>query len=251
MQGKARILLAAGIGMLITASLGVWQLNRAAQKLAIAEQISLRAAQAPLDEQALLQLLKRGEASRNLHYLHARLKGQWRVAETVYLDNRPMQGRAGFIVLTPLQLQGSEQALLVQRGWVPRNFVDRKALPTINTPATPLEIEVRLTPAPSKLMQLGGGEAVNEIGAIRQNIDIERYAHEKQLKLLPLSAQQLSAKGDAQEGLLRDWPAIDSGVEKHYGYAAQWFGLAVLIAALTAWFQFIKPRRLASRKAQS
>jgi surfeit locus 1 family protein len=39
------------------------------------------------------------------------------------------------------------------------------------------------------------------------------------------------------DGLLRDWPEINLGVDTHYGYAAQWFALAVLIVLLYAWFQ--------------
>ena len=51
--------------------------------------------------------------------------------------------------------------------------------------------------------------------------------------------------GAASEGLQREWPEVATGVEKHYGYAAQWFGLAALIAILYVWFQFIAPRRRA------
>jgi surfeit locus 1 family protein len=43
-----------------------------------------------------------------------------------------------------------------------------------------------------------------------------------------------------------DWPAPDSGVAKHHGYAAQWFALAVLSLVLYAWFQVL-PRRRARR----
>ncbi len=46
----------------------------------------------------------------------------------------------------------------------------------------------------------------------------------------------------ASEGLLREWPQAATGVEKHYGYAFQWFGLALLIALLYVWFQIVRPR---------
>jgi surfeit locus 1 family protein len=36
---------------------------------------------------------------------------------------------------------------------------------------------------------------------------------------------------------LRDWPVVNAGVEKHHGYAAQWFALTALIVGLFAWFQ--------------
>jgi surfeit locus 1 family protein len=34
---------------------------------------------------------------------------------------------------------------------------------------------------------------------------------------------------------------VNLGVDKHYGYAFQWFGLAALIAVLFLWFQMIRP----------
>ena len=53
--------------------------------------------------------------------------------------------------------------------------------------------------------------------------------------------------GGAPDGLLRQWlvPVVD--VSKHHGYAFQWFALCALIIGLTAWFQFIRPQRLARR----
>ena len=45
------------------------------------------------------------------------LHGHWLAAATVYLDNRQMNGRPGFYVLTPLQLDDRPEVVLVQRGW--------------------------------------------------------------------------------------------------------------------------------------
>jgi surfeit locus 1 family protein len=42
---------------------------------------------------------------------------------------------------------------------------------------------------------------------------------------------------------LRHWPRLAAGVEKHHGYALQWFALAALIAALTAFFGLRALRR--------
>jgi surfeit locus 1 family protein len=47
--------------------------------------------------------------------------------------------------------------------------------------------------------------------------------------------------GEASEGLLREWPQPVAGVEKHYGYAFQWFGLGTLITMLYVWFQIVRP----------
>jgi cytochrome oxidase assembly protein ShyY1 len=79
---------------------------------------------------------------------------------------------------------------------------------------------------------------------IRQNLDLAAFRSATQLPLLDLSVVQL---GEPGEGMQRDWPVVSSGVDKHYGYAFQWFGLCGLIALLYVWFQivrrFIRPRR--------
>jgi surfeit locus 1 family protein len=93
-----------------------------------------------------------------------------------------------------------------------------------------------LAPWPSRLYDFGGLEA----GAIRQNLDLSLFRQQTGLPLLDVSLRQ---EGPASEGLLRDWPAVASGVEKHQGYAFQWFGLSVLIALLYVWFQIVQVRR--------
>ena len=147
-----------------------------------------------------------------------------------------MQSRPGFFVVTPLQLTGSQQVILVQRGWVPRSFTDRTALPPVQTPAGQVQLQGHLAPWPSRMYDFG---AVEE-GPIRQNLDFTAYRLQTGLPLLELSVQQ---SGAASEGLLREWPEVASGVEKHHGYAFQWFGLSALIALLYVWFQIVQPRR--------
>ncbi|WP_065724902.1 SURF1 family cytochrome oxidase biogenesis protein [Acinetobacter baumannii] len=74
-------------------------------------------------------------------------------------------------------------------------------------------------------------------GVIRQNLDLAQFRLESGLPLVAWSVQQTEASAD---GLLRDWPKINTGVDKHYGYAFQWFGLSALIALLYVWFQIVK-----------
>jgi surfeit locus 1 family protein len=161
------------------------------------------------------------------------LKGTWVPDKTVFLDNRQMDTRVGFFVLTPLLLQDTGEAVVVQRGWIPRNFEDRTKLPPVLTPSGVVQVPGRIAPAPSKLYQLGTAAG----GAIRQNLDLPQFKTETALPLLSITVQQT---GEPSEGLLRDWPAVNVGVDKHYGYAFQWFGLAVLIALLTLWFQIVR-----------
>lgn len=236
-QGFWWITLAALVAMGVTAALGTWQLGRASQKEALQSQRAEREGLPAVGWEALREA-ELPEAMEALHDRAVRLKGVWQHEATVFLENRTMQGRPGFFVVTPLRASDAGPAVLIQRGWVPRRFDDRSALPAIDTPAGPVEIAGRLAPPPSKFYAFEGEES----GAIRQNIDLDAFAAEWSLPLLQASVQQ-TAPADAADGLLRDWPRVGYDVHKHYGYAFQWFGLCALIAFLYVWFQFIAPRR--------
>ncbi|MDZ4075058.1 MAG: SURF1 family protein [Hylemonella sp.] len=219
---------AALLGVAVTLSLGRWQLDRAAEKQAWQASIDVRAQLPVLDARGL------AGTSDSDELLHRRIEavGQWVPEHTVYLDNRQMNGRPGFFVLTPLRLDNGT-VVLVQRGWAPRNFEDRTRVPQIATPAGLVRVQGRIALAPSKLYDMGEAGA----GAIRQNLDLAQFRAETGLALLTVSIQQTGASGD---GLTRDWPQINSGVDKHHGYAFQWFGLCALITLLYVWFQIVK-----------
>lgn len=230
---SALVFLIALATMGVTASLGVWQLGRAQQKLALADQIQARASLVPLSAEALLAL---PDPQAEL-FRPVRLRGHWVQGASVFLDNRPMAGRTGFVLLTPLRLQGSQRVLVVQRGWVPRDFQDRQKVPAVETPTGEVEVLGRLALPPSQLFQLG--EAGD--GPIRQNVELSAFARATGLPLLEgVSLQQTDDPGD---GLLRDWPAFAADVPKHHGYAFQWFAMCVVTGGLYVWFQLILPRR--------
>lgn len=224
---RVLIALAAVIGVALTVSLGRWQLDRAAQKEALARSIQTQGGMAALAAEELLASAERAI----LVHRPVRLQGRWLAEHTVFLDNRQMSGRVGFFVMTPLQLEGRPDSVLVQRGWAPRNFESRTALPAVTTPTGLVQVEGRMAPPPSKLYEPG------EPGhtAIRQNLDLTQFRQEAGLPLW----QDVSVvqTGAASDGLLREWPEVNLGVDKHYGYAAQWFALALLIVVLYAWFQ--------------
>lgn len=224
---RGLVAVAALAAVAATLSLGRWQLDRAAQKEALAQSIRTQGAKAALTAAEVLDARDRA----GLVHRSVRLQGQWLAERTVYLDNRQMQGRVGFFVLTPLQLADSPVVVMVQRGWAPRNFESRATLPALQTPSGLVVVQGRMAPPPSKLYEPGPSAT----GAIRQNLDLAQFQQETGLPLL----QDLSVvqTGAASEGLLREWPEINLGVDKHYGYAAQWFALAALIVVLYAWFQ--------------
>ncbi|MBS0454296.1 MAG: SURF1 family protein [Proteobacteria bacterium] len=249
-------------------ALGNWQLHRAAQKEALQAQIQAQGQLPVLDQAQFLALPSPLEA------LHRRvhLRGLWLASQSVYLDNRQMHGVPGFYVLTPLALEGSNETVMVQRGWIQRNFNDRTALEPVATPSGLVEIDAVIATPPAHLLELGKDAAMapaqavpaaeaaagskpaaaasptpTAVGSspIRQNLDLEAFRTQTGLPVrTELSLQEI---GSASQGLQRDWPAPALGIDRHYGYAFQWFGLAALVAVLYVWFQLIVPLRRARR----
>lgn len=235
------VTLAACVGIALTAGLGRWQLARAAQKEAIAAEMASRASAEPLTG-AQLATLPSGSSLDQLLYRPVELRGHWLSRYTVYLDNRPMDGRPGFFVLTPLELAAGASVVLVQRGWVPRNFQDRNVLAAVDTPAGEVQVRGHLAPEPAQNFSLGSGQKELGFLRIRQNLGLADFRAETGL---PLAAFAVVQEGPASQGMLRDWAPVSSGVEKNYGYAFQWFALCGLILGLYVWFQLVRPRRRA------
>jgi len=226
------VLVAAVFAVALTARLGVWQLDRAAQKIALQQAIDARAAEPALSAEALA---RRDDAAPAQHHRLVRVSGRWLDAHSVWLENRQMDGRTGFFLVTPLQLADGS-AVLVQRGWAPRDPRERTRVPQIAASAAAVEVQGRIAPPPERLYDFGDPGR----GSIRQNLDIDAHARETGLVLRPLSIKQL---GDAGDGLLRQWPQVAVDVHKHYGYAFQWFALCALITGLYVWFRIVQPRR--------
>jgi cytochrome oxidase assembly protein ShyY1 len=205
-------LVVAAIGI----SLGQWQTRRAQEKEAIEAKMTARETATPtsmgaepvnLDELEYRRVLVRGEFVRD-----------W----PLYLDNRPYQGKAGLYVLMPFKIAGSHMHVLVARGWIARNPVDRTRLPPIETPAGTVELEAFVQRGTGHVLQLGSAEPLRP-GAIVQNVEVADVAQAAKLSMQLCILEQSS---DTQDRLVRDWPRPSAGVEKHRGYAFQWYALA-------------------------
>lgn len=233
------LLLAAVLGASVTARLGFWQLDRAAQKSALQQS---RDTQGRLPPLAAAELARQPDITASQASRKVALEGSWLATATVYLDNRAMAGRTGFYVVMPLQLDDG-RVVVVQRGWLPRSRAERTQIAPYRTPGGRVAVRGHIAPAPSRLYELGQAGT----GPIRQNLDLAEYAQKLGRALLPLVIVQEDDAAAADDGLLRQWPQPASDVHKNHGYAFQWFGLSLLIAILYVWFQLIRPRRRARR----
>jgi surfeit locus 1 family protein len=231
---SAIVWIGAGVAVLATARLGLWQLDRASQQTALTHEQAQRSEQAVLTAQQLAR--STAEASAQWHRRVA-LNGRWLHRHSVFLDNRPLDGRAGFLVVTPLLIAPGD-AVLVQRGWAPRDPQDRTRLPQLPRPDGDVAIVATIAPVPSRRLELQGADA----GPIRQNVDLATLARETGAEFRPLSLLETRAPVP-DDGLVRSWSVPAQTVWKHRGYAFQWFALSALIAGLTVWFRIVRPLR--------
>ena len=251
-RARAIVVLLSALGCtVLTFWLGVWQLDRAAQKQALQHQLVERSALPPLRP---AELAVTQTASVRQYQREIKLRGVWIAGKTVFLDNRQMNGRPGYFVLTPLRLQvlpdvgmasGAFGSLIwVQRGWVARDNDVRTRLPDVPSPSGVVEVIGRVAPPPARLFELG----IDGGGLIRQNLDLDASARELAQPVLPMTVLETEDPSTGPDGLLRQWAAPAVNVQKHYGYAFQWFALCTVVIGLYAWFQIIRPRRRAERE---
>jgi cytochrome oxidase assembly protein ShyY1 len=125
-------------------------------------------------------------------------------------------------VLTPLKITGSDRHILVARGWVARDLSDPGRVAEIATPTGPVEVSGIARRNAGHLLELGKAASLKP-GAILQNLELAELAQASGLDMEPFILEQTSNSAD---GLVRDWPRPSLGIDRHLGYAFQWFALA-------------------------
>ncbi len=197
-------------------ALGNWQARRAEEKRALGAQLAQAMGAAPI------QISSGPLQPESVVMRKVAARGRFDDAHTVFLDNKLRQGQPGYEVVTPLRLDGAH--VLVNRGWVAAGRT-RESLPEVPAPRDVIRVEgLALAHLPRAL---SAGAAPT--GKLRQNVEVEAFARETGLRLLPIVIEQYSP---ADDGLLREWPRPDTGVQKHESYALQWYSLALLAVVL-------------------
>src|SRR5439155_18227197 len=201
--------------------LGNWQARRAEQKRALGAELE-RALKLPP-----IQLAPAEVDTGTLLHKRVLARGRFVAERTVLLDNKLRRGRPGYEVVTPLALAGSEWHVLVNRGWIAAP-ASRETLPDVRTPSGELTVVGSALERLPHALQPGAAPTVK----LRQNLDIGAFAAETGLRLQPLVIEQHSEMPD---GLAREWPRPDFGIERHESYALQWYlfaGLAIVLLAV-------------------
>ena len=205
-------------------SLGVWQLERAKQKLALYSQMEINR-HAPM-----LQISTARELAVPLLFGRSmQMSGRYQ-APNLLLDNRMRGGRAGYEIITPFKLNDGTH-LLVARGWIVADL-DRARLPGVDLPTQPVTLAGRLDKVPVVGIRLGKSSEIEAMDPVL--LRIQRVETDKVAKKLgyPLPAGLFYLDAAAPHGYDRTWPVPSSDVSKHHAYAVQWFAMAVVLVLL-------------------
>jgi len=220
----------AGVALFIAA--GYWQQGRMRDKEAQRAQQEAAAQSAPLE---FAELPTQSDWTA-LRYRRVRAVGTFDGRRQILIDNKVHDGRVGYDVITPLMLADG-RTVLVERGWIAQG-ASRSDLPQAPPPEGAIRISGRIALPASGYLELKGESGT---GPVWQNLDLARFAAASGIAVLPVVIEQTDANGP--DLLVRDWPAPDSGVEKHRIYMMQWYAFAALALALGVYFRLWRGRR--------
>lgn len=221
--GALAIVIAAGC-----IQLGNWQHAKADRK---------QAAQALLDQRGTDAPVSLGATPVDAEALRSRpvvVRGRFDTARQILLDNRIHREQAGYHVITPLHIEGSDMRVLVNRGWIPASAL-HSDLPQVDTPTGPVALHGTAVVPGTRFFTLGSEPTGEGWQPVWQNLDLSRFTR---LAPWPLQPVVLQLAPDAPAGFAREWPRPDERFERHLSYAWQWYGFAasaVLIWLALGW----------------
>ena len=202
-------------------SLGMWQLARAQQKKILLKSFAERTLLTPLTAHDLDQ-------HRDLRFYQARITGTFDNAHTLLLDNKISHSSVGYEVYTPFKIKENSTYILVDRGFVPmgKNRSDLPIVPAIQGAIT----IIGMLNLPPRYVAFG---ALHD-DKIKWPLRVE-YINQAEIEKLfnySLLAYTLSLKPADGAAFTMEWQAVTMPPERHMGYAAQWFALALTLLIL-------------------
>lgn len=213
--------------------LGSWQIQRAAEKQLLLDAESAARHASPVPVESL--------GPTNVP-LHARASGQYG-EHRFLLDNRVRNRRPGYEVLAPLRI-ADDQAVLVNLGWVAQG-ASRAQLPTVEVPTGTVQVTgLAMTPQPPpfelsdrETFAAGWPKVVQT--AVPDTLEKELDYQLRPVVLYPDGSEVAAHKVKVMH---------EFGPSRHHGYAAQWFGFAVVLMIVYLWHGLHRGRQRRNRE---
>lgn len=220
------LVVAASFAML---RLGIWQLNRLEQRRILNSRI-LAQIDAPVLELDV-EVVEQGIDLCAMEYRQVRVTGVYIFDQQTSWRNQVKDDKLGVSLLTPLLVDGTDTAVLVNRGWIPAEDADRVAWTrydqggevtvqgVVRCSQTDIVFNMKpdTTPAPGEGVR-NAWSYVN-ISEIRKVVDVP---------LLSVYVHQYPAEGQPP---LPASSELDIEITEgpHLNYAIQWFGFSAVL----------------------
>ena len=201
-------------------SLGFWQLDRADQKRTI--EASIQKANT-----GVVELIVNQNELLSKEYYEVRLQGSYISDKQFIYDNQIVDQVSGYYVLTPFVLTGQSNAVLVNRGFIPWNG-SRDKLADIDVDSASREIKVQVS-NPIKRIELKTSDISNQFPVLIQAIDFDVIEEIASTSFVDIVGLLDSSSAD---GFVRKWEPYTGSIEKHIGYAIQWFLMAFVLGII-------------------
>ncbi len=212
--------------MAVMTRLGLWQLDRLAQRRAFNARVSEQMAQPPLE-------LSGSALDADLPAMEYRavvVTGEYDHAQQVVVRNQVWGNRLGVHLLTPLLIAGSDRAVMVDRGWIPLEDYQSGDWSAFDEPGvvTVEGIIRRSQPQPVMGGRLDRTPQPGERLDAWNFITLEMIGAQIPYPLLSVYIQQAPEEGRTDMPY-RSLPEVELTEGPHLGYAVQWFLFALTL----------------------
>lgn len=206
------------------ARLGLWQLDRAAEKVEAQRALLVQSS----NNAEAIESIPTGHLHRanpELQNRHVLLQGEFVNDRTVLLMAEFFGGIIGYGVVTPFRLSSNDQLVLVHRGWT-TGVLPPNTPPALRSVEGPLSITAQIyVPAPNARIIASQIDA--SVWPLRmRSLEIDVIADILDEPLFPFEVRLTAGQSAV---LVRHWPAVNADVNQNLSYAVQWFSLALLI----------------------
>ncbi len=213
----------------VLVGLGFWQLQRADEKQLFLDQQANQLARTPV------QLQLNSDHFEKMRFQPVYLHGQFDCEHQILLDNKILNGKPGFHVITAFRPNTTTQSILVNRGWVSMNANRQPDQQYQNCPRQVLQLQGIVNDFPGLGYHFSGSteSATHNWPLILLELDAEKVASALNY---PIVDYLLLMDKKLEAGFVRDWSFAPSILpEKHIAYAVQWFGLAITLLSMSLW----------------
>jgi len=219
-------------GMALTIRLGIWQLDRLEQRRTFNARVQAQLSQPMLElTNATLGAGLTSDLA-SMEYRSVTVSGEYDFSRQVALRNQAWENQPGVRLLTPLKIQGTEQYVLVDRGWVPGIDSDGQDWRQYDEPGI-VQVQGMIRASESKPDFGRRADPLPAPGDAPLSLwhfaNVAAIAGQMPYDLLPVYVQQ--APDPAWSSMpYRSLPELELTEGPHMGYALQWFSFAAILA---------------------